>query len=436
MKGDFQLEPGLLRTYRLLSWVLVVISLFQMVSIYLHMGVVDMTINPLWIFPFGNFLILGLLYWPSARKKTGPYFVPILIVLATIEGIFRTYLTAMIRFDPSVSISILIEGVQNLTIPFEAYEISLIIASWQLIPLLFIPLIMVAWQYNFKSVIGYVIGSTLLELTIFLTFFDGNSVFLFVISILGVLATRTFTFLVVGFLVSRMMSAQREQQRELQQAHQQLLGYTMTLEQLATTRERNRLARELHDTIAHTLSALAVQLGAIKALWNKENSSAEEKLDDAIQTTRSGLNETRRALQALRASPLEDLGLCLAVRDLAKTAAARSGASITIEIPEIPVEISPEISQAFYRAAQESFENILRHSEAKHITLVMAYQSGELTLQVSDDGIGFDPAHLESDTYGLQGLKERAELINGRCVIDSQPGKGTTIIFSAGVKET
>lgn len=433
MNKNAQLEPGLLQTYRLLSWVLAVISTLQAASIYLRMGFTEMKVHPLWIFPFGNIIILGLLYWPEARKKTGGYFIPLLVTLATVEGILRAYLTSLIRFNPDVTISILIDGAQNITIPFEVYEFSIVMASWQLIPLLFIPLIMVAWQYNFKAVIGYVAASTLLDVAVFLTILNGGEIYLALISITSVLVIRTLTFLVAGFLVSRMMAAQRGQRQELRRTHQQLLGYTLTLEQLTTSRERNRLARELHDTLAHTLSGLAVQLEAIKALWKKDESAAKNKLDDAILATRSGLNETRRALQSLRAHPLEDLGLCLAVKELAKTAASRLGASLSLEIPDIPVEIPPDISQAFYRTAQESLENIVRHSQAKHITLVMDYQSEELTLQITDDGVGFDPQHLDSDTYGLLGLKERAELIDGRLVIDSQAGQGTTIFFSAGV---
>jgi signal transduction histidine kinase len=248
--------------------------------------------------------------------------------------------------------------------------------------------------------------------------------------------TRTLTFLVVGFLVSRMMAAQRQQRRELQHANQQLLGYTITLEQLTTSRERNRLARELHDTLAHTLSGLAVQLGAIKALWKRDEPEAQNKLDDAISTARSGLNETRRALQSLRAEPLEDLGLGLAIKELAKSASARCGASVTLEMPELSDKLPPNISQAFYRAAQETLENIVRHSEATHVTLMMTYANEVLTLQITDDGIGFNPEDIESDTYGLRGLQERAELIGGRCVIDSRPGQSTTITFSAGVNPT
>jgi len=253
------------------------------------------------------------------------------------------------------------------------------------------------------------------------------------ISIMGVLVTRVFTFQVVGFLITRMMAAQRQQQRELRHANQRLLGYAMTLEQLTTSRERNRLARELHDTLAHTLSGLAVQLGAINALWHRNRDAAKGKLGEAINATRSGLNETRRALKALRAEPLENMGLGLALEELARSAASRCGADLTLEIDDFPDDIPLDVSQAFYRAAQEGLENVVRYSETEQLSLSLSVIDGKLTLQIKDNGVGFDPANIRLNAFGLRGIEERAELLNGSFIIDSETGRGTTLIFSAEV---
>jgi len=403
MEEKNRLEPGLLKTYRLLIWVLVGISTIQAFSVYIRLGFATLRVHQFWIFPFGYLLTLGLLYWPWFRKKTGKFFIPLLVVVTTIISIITTYSTSLLRSNPNITISILVEASQNMTIPFEMREFSLILASWQLIPLLFIPLIMVAWQL------------------------------ISMISIMGVLITRIYTFQVVGFLISRMMAAQRQQQRELRHANQRMLGYAMTLEQLTTSRERNRLARELHDTLAHTLSGLAVQLGAINALWHRDKDAAEDKLDEAIDATRSGLNETRRALQALRAEPLENMGLGLALEELARSAASRCGTDLTLEIGDIPDDIPMDVSQAFYRAAQEGLENVVRYSEAAHLSLLLTVIDGRLTLQIEDDGIGFDPGNIPSDAFGLRGIKERAELLGGNFMLESQRSQGTTLTFSAEV---
>ena len=433
MNTQSELKPGLINTYRLLSWVLVGISLFLVLSYLVRMQITDLAIHPLWFLPYSNILILCLLYWPWPMKKAGKFFIPLLVTLATLGSILHIYLISMSQIDPTVTISILIGGPQDLLVPLEMYELNLIIASWQLIPLLFIPLIMVAWQYHFKAVIIYIIGVSLLDGMIYSSFLSSRFTFFSIISTAGVWSTRTLTFLVVGFLVSRMMAAQRQQQNELKQANQELLGYTMTLEQLTTTRERNRLARELHDTLAHTLSSLSVQLNAVNSQWDKDRQAAEQGLNKAISTTRNGLDETRRALKALRTAPLEDLGLCLAIKEMAQSAAERCNAMLTLNIPDISIEIPPNQSQAFYRAAQEALENIIRHSQATHITLTINHTADALSLEIIDNGVGFDPQKIPSETYGLRGLKERASLIGGECQIISQPGQGTTILFRAGV---
>jgi signal transduction histidine kinase len=433
MEEKNRLEPGLLRTYRLLLWVLVGISTIQAVSVYIRVGFATLRVHPFWVFPFGNLLTLGLLYWPWFRKKTEEFFIPLLVVVTTINSIVTTYSTSLLRSNPDVTISILVEASQNVTIPFEMQEFSLILASWQLIPLLFIPLIMVAWQYNFKGVLVYTVGSTVLDIIALLVILNVNESVISMISIMGVLVTRVLTFQVVGFLITRMMAAQRQQQRELRHANQRLLGYAMTLEQLTTSRERNRLARELHDTLAHTLSGLAVQLGAVKALWRHDENAATDKLDEAIDATRSGLNETRRALQALRAEPLENMGLGLAIEELARSAASRCGAALSLDIDEVPNGVTPDFSQAFYRAAQEGLENVVRYSETEQLSLSLSVIDGKLTLQIKDNGVGFDPANIRLNAFGLRGIKERAELLNGSFIIDSETGRGTTLIFSAEV---
>jgi signal transduction histidine kinase len=217
----------------------------------------------------------------------------------------------------------------------------------------------------------------------------------------------------------------------LARANAQLTHYATTLEQLATSRERNRLARELHDTLAHTLSGMAVQLEAAKTLWDMDPAQARDMLDQSLTATRSGLTETRRALQALRAAPLEDLGLVLAVCTLAESVAAQTGATLTWQGPDAArVEnLSPDVEQCVYRVAQEALENVARHAGAKHLTVQLTQDKGRLTLQISDDGRGFDLSKASANNHhlGLTGMRERAEMIGGILHVESRLGNGTTI---------
>jgi signal transduction histidine kinase len=231
----------------------------------------------------------------------------------------------------------------------------------------------------------------------------------------------------VGYMVVRLIRTQRAQQSALAQANSQLARYASTLEQLATSRERNRLARELHDTLAHSLSAVAVQLEAVKTLWDSNPDEARNLLEHSQAVTRSGLAETRRALQALRATPLDDLGLVVALRSLAESYAARAGFEIRLDLPVTEMILAPEIEQGIYRIVQEGLENASIHSQARHVDVSLQQIQDRILLVIQDDGIGFFASDVDQNRFGLQGIRERTAMLGGSLEVDSQPGKGTRL---------
>ncbi len=239
------------------------------------------------------------------------------------------------------------------------------------------------------------------------------------------------SFFLVGYFVSTLMRRLREQNVSLEQANAQLVHYATTLEQLAVSRERNRLARELHDTLAHTLSALSVQLETAKAYFDVDLGTAKELMEKSLQATRSGLIETRGALRALRANPLEDVGLLGALRKMAEESASKAKFKLHLFLPDQVEELSPEVEQTVYRVAQESVANVVQHAGARNLTLKLAVEEDRLVLEVSDDGRGFDVEKgEESGHFGLIGLRERAQLVGGRLMIESRLGQNTTVKLS------
>jgi signal transduction histidine kinase len=239
---------------------------------------------------------------------------------------------------------------------------------------------------------------------------------------------QSVVFLAVGFTISFLMGRLRKQQDSLESANVRLTHYSSTLEQLATTRERSRLARELHDTLAHTLSGLAVQLETVKAYWDVDREMSRLSLEKSIATAHSGLEETRRALKALRATSLDDMGLAKAVETMVTTAASRGNLKLDLSIAEAIPGLSPDVEQSVYRIAQEAITNVVNHADAKHLVVRMDFAGGKLLMSIIDDGKGFDveKAHRSSQ-FGLTGMKERAQIIGGDFSIKSEPGKGTTV---------
>jgi signal transduction histidine kinase len=224
------------------------------------------------------------------------------------------------------------------------------------------------------------------------------------------------------------MSRLREQQRFLEKANIDLTHYATTLEHLATSRERNRIARDLHDTLAHTLSGLSVQLETVKAYWDIDQQMARSILDKSLLAAHSGLEETRRALKALRASPLDDLGLALALNAMVRDMTLSSNLALDLSIPDKMPALSPDSEQSIYRIAQEAVRNVVSHANAKNLSVKLESLEGKTTLGVHDDGIGFDiEKSSKGGHFGLLGMRERAQLIGGELTIISKPGHGTTI---------
>jgi signal transduction histidine kinase len=412
------LEPGLLSIFRIYVVLRFVAMLAVAEFFFLRYGplLAPLEVPYIVLFGWNIFFLLVYLYWPWPQHKLGRIYLPVALAVASIGPI--------------------LEGRYLFLVYDAAYEARF----WLVFPFLVIPLILTAWQYSFRYVVGLCFATALLEAFLIRTLpaLDQEQA----MSDMGYLVVRTVFFILIGYIVSHLMTEQREQRRELAQANRKLVRYAATLEQLAVSQERNRLARELHDTLAHTLSGLAVHLDAIVALWTDIPSRARDMLQQALTITREGLDETRRAVQDLRATPLEQEGLALAVRSLAENAAERGGLSLRLSINEHSGPLDPEVEQCYYRVAQEAIENVVKHADASTLSVSLKQHQGRLVLEVTDDGRGLvregiaredlarddrGEARADETQFGVRGMRERAELIGGTLDIKSQPRHGTTI---------
>jgi signal transduction histidine kinase len=357
-------------------------------------------------------LCLGLTYWSWIQEKLGKVFLPVIIGIITVCPMLATWWIIQLfphtpMLDPQSSVT-------------------------RLIPFFLVSFLLVSWQYKWPYMFLIILGITGLNFGIISSFpSPSTSPFLVPSPFRGALTAiliQAVVFLAVGFSISFLISRLRRQQESLESANKQLTHYASTLEHLATIQERNRLAREMHDTLAHTLSGMSVQLETIKAYWEVDPAAARSLLDKSLASAHSGLEETRRALKALRASPLDDLGLAGAVSALAKDMAARASSTLDLSVADKLPPLSPDIEQSIYRVAQEALTNVMNHARAKNILVKLELNDGMIKLTVKDDGIGFIPEkNGKPGHFGLQGIKERAKLVGGKLNILSQPGNGTTI---------
>jgi signal transduction histidine kinase len=208
---------------------------------------------------------------------------------------------------------------------------------------------------------------------------------------------------------------------ELQRANQQLRTYAAQVEELATTTERNRLAREIHDSLGHYLTVMNVQLGAAQAVFDSDPEKARDALQKAQRLAQEGLADVRRSVAALREKPVGDRPLPDAIEALVEeTASAGIDTAFSLAGTPRPVQAPTELT--LYRAAQEGLTNAQKHARPEEISVTLVYEEAHIRLVVADDGHGADDGGTGG--FGLLGLRERVELLGGRVTAESAPGEG------------
>jgi two-component system NarL family sensor kinase len=198
--------------------------------------------------------------------------------------------------------------------------------------------------------------------------------------------------------------------------------------QLGAVEERNRLAREIHDTLAQGLSAIALRLETADALMEARSDPVQVSaaLRQALDLTRSNLEAARRSVLDLRAAPLEGRSLAEALQALANRASTEQ---LTVRCETVgrhrPLPVRVEVG--LYRIAQEALNNVTHHAEASLVTLRLVTTPEQVELFVQDDGRGFDPSETPQGRYGLVGMNERVRLLGGTLGLESSPGEGTRV---------
>jgi two-component system NarL family sensor kinase len=212
--------------------------------------------------------------------------------------------------------------------------------------------------------------------------------------------------------------------------------HTLAAARLATIEERNRLAREIHDTLAQGLAAITLQLETADAVATSRPKRAQEAIRRALGLARRNLEEARRSVIDLRAVPLQDKTLPEALAALVQSGRDESRVDVDytyFPAPNFPV-LPTRLEAGIYRIAQEALANAYQHAEAEHISLSLTVENNELTLVVQDDGHGFDPDTVaqvvQEGHFGLAGMGERVKLLGGTLCISSEPGAGTCIVVN------
>ncbi len=388
------LEPGLLKTFKAFVTIRLLFTILSH-GLRLGIGASDAFMVSILIVLAETIFLLFYLFSNRAAAMLGRFYLPVGLALLTSFPIFE----ALVRNQ-----GIILRGSTG---EAQAPVMTLLVV-----------VILIAWQYSLSAMLTYCILSGAILFALSLPVIQSGQM---PVSLALYTAFSIVVFLaIVGYVVNRLVSTQRQQRAELK-------GQAEIREQLAAAQERNRLAGELHDVLAHSFSALAVELEAIRSLWFENRDRAFDMLDSALRTANNGLDEARRAVRAIRAEPLETFGLAIAVHRLAVDASKRGNLSLVRDISGDFSNLPADIEQCIYRVAQEAISNTIQHANARKLGVVLQKQDGFVLLEITDDGEGFQAAPAIANGFGLQGMRDRAEQLGGTCEIRSSPGGGTTI---------
>ncbi|MBN2295616.1 MAG: PAS domain S-box protein [Pirellulales bacterium] len=206
-------------------------------------------------------------------------------------------------------------------------------------------------------------------------------------------------------------------------AEQQFLKQLIELQE----RERKIIAYEIHDGLAQHIAGGLMQMQAVQQFPDRHCEQAEKLFDTGLQLLGEGLTEARSLIAGLRPIILDEMGIIAAVNHLINEAARREDIEIEFVHQKDSRRLLPTLETAVFRVVQEALTNVCRHSQSKKACVELIVKNGRLHAKIEDWGIGFDPDRVEQKRFGLRGIRERAELIGGRAIVDSSPGNGTRI---------
>ncbi|RPJ39049.1 MAG: sensor histidine kinase [Chloroflexi bacterium] len=259
------------------------------------------------------------------------------------------------------------------------------------------------------------------------------------------------TYIAAGFFISifgiatlRAEQARAESQAllaELQVANRKLTEYASRVEELTAAQERNRLARELHDSVTQTIFSMTLTAQSTLILLDRDPGRVKEQLQHLQALSKSALAEMRSLIQQLRPRSLAEEGLVDALRRHAQERPERDGLVVDVQLlceQDPPPRLPFDVEENLFRVIQEALNNVAKHAKTGRATVTLDLRSRPASVTIIDQGTGFDPRKMSvaPGHYGLTGMEERVRAIGARLFVDSQPGVGTRVrIENVPVKE-
>ena len=282
-------------------------------------------------------------------------------------------------------------------------------------------------RFPIRWAIGLTIFQTLGLYYLYIMLYPTEHWFLILMIILGLLFIST----IMGAFISSIIKQSIDRQRLIDELTQSRANLMRVEREAGRLNERQRLARDIHDTLAQHFTSIIMHLSASKHSNPESVQSAVQQAEDAA---REGLDEIRRIVRDMQPEQIEKASLVEAVEELAARWSAENSVLVKMAVTGTPRSLTPSAETAILRISQEAMHNIIKHAQAKNVNITFSFMEDIFVMDIADDGLGFDLSK-SSAGFGLKTMRDRAEELSGTLTIESERGGGTAIAVSLPISE-
>ena len=286
---------------------------------------------------------------------------------------------------------------------------------------------MIFTRFPIRWGIGIVAALTVGFLLLYLLLYPSENWLMIVIVVLGFL----FVTLLIGYYISAISIQSMERQRLLDELTETRASLLKAEREAGVLAERQRLARDIHDTLAQHFTSIIMHLSAARL---GDKNGLQTHLQHVEEAARAGLDESRRIIWNIRPEQLEDATLVESIEGVAARWSAENRVLVETAVTGSPHPLDESVETALLRITQEALHNIKKHAKAGDVNITLSYMPGLLALDIADNGKGFDTSR-NGRGFGLKTMHERAEELGGTLTIESELGQGTAVAVSLPIEE-
>jgi signal transduction histidine kinase len=290
---------------------------------------------------------------------------------------------------------------------------------------IFLPLVFSRFPIRWAT--GITIFQTLGLYFLYIMLYPTEHWFLILMIILGLV----FILTIIGTFISSIIIQSMDRQRLIDDLTRSRANLMKVEREAGRLNERQRLARDIHDTLAQHFTSIIMHLSAAK-YSNPE--SVQSEVRQAEDAARQGLAEIRRIVWDMQPEQIEKASLVEAVEEVAARWSAENSVLVKMKVTGTPRSLTSSAETALLRISQEAMHNIIKHAQAKNVNITFSFMEDIFVMDIADDGLGFDPSKA-SDGFGLKTMRDRIEELSGIFTIESEQGRGTAIAVSLPIVE-